>query len=236
MVRHQVNDLVVYGSNGVFRIDGVCKRKLTAARRSIMCSSRCMSMACPPPTCRWKTEQLTAKLRPLLSRQEVVELIDSLPHMQTPWIESQDIRREKYREILHKGDRTAMIRAIRALHLHRREQEALRQAPLSRGRAFPQGGRASPLRRICRRFADGAEAGSALHPAASAGRLKHPAFPRGRPFFARSGFDFHIDFIRKSFYNKESAVLYCAFLCFCRRVDSDGLVFMRKRAPGGKGE
>ena len=71
-----------------------------------------------------ENEQLTAKLRPLLSRQEVVELIDSLPHMQTPWIESQDVRREKYREILHKGDRTAMIRAIRALHLHRREPAA----------------------------------------------------------------------------------------------------------------
>lgn len=28
VVRHQVNDLVVYGSNGVFRIDGVCKKKI----------------------------------------------------------------------------------------------------------------------------------------------------------------------------------------------------------------
>lgn len=124
VVRHQVNDLVVYGSNGVFRIDGVCKKKIDGRETEYYVLKPVYEHGVSTAYVPVENEQLTAKLRPLLSRQEVVELIDSLPHMQTPWIESQDVRREKYREILHKGDRIAMIRAIRALHLHRREQEA----------------------------------------------------------------------------------------------------------------
>lgn len=124
VVRYQVNDLVVYGSNGVFRIDGVCKKKIDGRETEYYVLKPVYEHGVSTAYVPVENEQLTAKLRPLLSRQEVVELIDSLPNMQTPWIESQDVRREKYREILHKGDRTAMIRAIRALHLHRREQEA----------------------------------------------------------------------------------------------------------------
>lgn len=55
VVRHQVNDLVVYGSNGVFRIDGVCKKKIDGRETEYYVLKPVYEMACPPLTCRWRT-------------------------------------------------------------------------------------------------------------------------------------------------------------------------------------
>lgn len=124
VVRYQVNDLVVYGSNGVFRIDGVCKKKIGGREQEYYVLKPVYQHGVSTAYVPVEGEQSAGKLRPLLSREEVVSLIDALPQMQAPWIESRDARRERYREILRDGDRTAMMRAIRALHLRRREQEA----------------------------------------------------------------------------------------------------------------
>ena len=125
LAKHQVNELVVYGSSGVYRIAEICKKKIGKADAEYYVLKPVYERGGSTVYVPIGSEQLEGKLRPLLSKEEVVHLIHSLPTMQVPWIENQDARRARYKEILHDGDRTAMIRAIRALHLKRREQQAV---------------------------------------------------------------------------------------------------------------
>ena len=124
VVRYQVNDVVVYESYGVFRIDGFCTKKVGGCEREYYVLKPVYKCGVSTAYVPVESEQNADKLRPLPSREEVVGLIDALPQMQAPWIENRDARRERYREILRDGDRTAMMHAIRALRLRRREQEA----------------------------------------------------------------------------------------------------------------
>ena len=124
LAKHQVNELVVYGSSGVYRIEEICKKQVGKTNAEYYVLKPVYERGGSTVYVPIGSEQPEGKLRPLLSKEEVVRLIDSLPTMQVPWIENQDARRARYKEILHDGDRTAMIRAVRALHLKRREQQA----------------------------------------------------------------------------------------------------------------
>ncbi|MBQ8202789.1 MAG: CarD family transcriptional regulator [Clostridia bacterium] len=61
-------------------------------------------------------EQLTGKMRKVLSRKEIDELIRSMPDEKAEWIDDDARRREKYREILSSGDIKATVGVIKNLH------------------------------------------------------------------------------------------------------------------------
>lgn len=124
MEKHAVNELVVYGSGGVFRITEICNKKIGSREEEYYVLKPVYERGGSTVYVPVANEKLAGKLRPLLSREEVDGLIDSLPQMQVPWIESQSDRRERYRQLLQRNDSTALIRAVRALRIHRREQEA----------------------------------------------------------------------------------------------------------------
>ena len=93
MVFH-VNDVVAYGSNGIFRITAITKQKIG------------------------KTEMEYYVLKP------VYELLNQLSAAPVAWIESQEDRKELYKKILSEGNQRDMMRAVRALHLRQEEQQA----------------------------------------------------------------------------------------------------------------
>lgn len=124
MAKHSVNELVVYGSGGVFRIVEICKKKIGSREEEYYVLKPVYEHGGSTIYVPVANEKLAGRLRPLLSREEVDGLINSLPSMQVVWIESQNDRREKYRQLLQSGDSTGLIRAVRALRIRRREQEA----------------------------------------------------------------------------------------------------------------
>ena len=72
-----------------------------------------------------------AKLRSLLSREELLELLHSEEVRNYPWIAEEGQRKLRFKELINSGDRAQLMGMIGALHRHKREQ-------LAAGRKFHQ--------------------------------------------------------------------------------------------------
>lgn len=68
------------------------------------------------------TDGDTRKLRSILSRKEVTDLIDSLPDCKSCWIENEKERQASFSQILSRFDREEMISLIRTLRDKRMEK------------------------------------------------------------------------------------------------------------------
>lgn len=78
-----------------------------------------------------ENEAAVAKLRRLLNREELLELLHSERVRNYPWIADEGQRKLRYRELIGSGDRMELMGMICALHRHRKEQIAV-------GRKFHQ--------------------------------------------------------------------------------------------------
>lgn len=66
-----------------------------------------------------------AKMRPLLSRGELEELIRTQAHHTDVWISDETRRKQCYRELINSGDRGALLAMVGCLYRHKQEQNAL---------------------------------------------------------------------------------------------------------------
>lgn len=118
----QVNDMVVYGSQSVCTITEISERKIGRERvlyyalHPVFDSKSAVFIPC-------SNDGLTAKMRPILTQEQVDALLVSLRSESLPWVENESARKEQYGEILKSGDRLALARLIRALYLHKQRQK-----------------------------------------------------------------------------------------------------------------
>lgn len=77
------------------------------------------------------SEAAVAKLRPLMTREEILELLHSESVRQDVWVADENQRKLRFRELLSNGDRSEILSMIYCLHQHKNEQ-------LSMGRKFHQ--------------------------------------------------------------------------------------------------
>ncbi len=66
----------------------------------------------------------TSKLRPLLSREELLTLLHSQEVRNAPWIADEGQRKLRYRELINSGDRAQLMGIIGALLRHKHAQQA----------------------------------------------------------------------------------------------------------------
>lgn len=76
-----------------------------------------------------QNQAAVAKLRPILSKQELDTLLRSEDTGKDSWIADENQRKQRYRELITSGDRAALICMIRTLHRQR-------SAQLASGRKF----------------------------------------------------------------------------------------------------
>ena len=62
-------------------------------------------------------------MRKALSSDEIYRLIRTMPDKALIWIDNDNLRKEKYRNILKGSDRTELISLIKTLYLHQQEQQ-----------------------------------------------------------------------------------------------------------------
>ncbi len=121
MTKFQVNDSVLYGSEGVCRIADICEQDFLGARAEYYVLKPVYtpgSTVFVPVA----NETLTAKMRRILSPDEIRSLIKTMPDEATLWIDDDNARRARYAEILQNGDRAELVGLIKALY-HRREAQ-----------------------------------------------------------------------------------------------------------------
>lgn len=118
----QVNDVVVYGLQGVCEIVGIDGQKVNGVIKNyfVLKPKNDKGATFYVPT--WN-EKAWSKMRKVMTKKEVDALIDSMPKKVPAWIENEGDRKETYKKILASGDQTAMISMIQALFIHKRERE-----------------------------------------------------------------------------------------------------------------
>ena len=124
----EIGNLVMYGIHGVCKI--VDKELRTIDRKKMeylvlepvnQNSSRFYVPSGNP--------NAMAKLRRLMTRQELETLLVSGDIRQPYWIEDENLRKQHYRDLISTGDRVALLRMLYTLYRHRESQ-------LSSGRKF----------------------------------------------------------------------------------------------------
>ncbi len=119
----QTGDQVVYGVHGICTVTG---QETRTVDRQVMTyyvlepkeqgGSRFYIPA--------HNQAALAKVRPVLSRKELMDLLGSDAVRQDAWISDENQRKQYYRELIGSGDRLALLRMIRSLHKHKNEQLA----------------------------------------------------------------------------------------------------------------
>ena len=119
----QINDTILYGSEGVCTVTDIVEKDFGAKvmRYYVLKPVYNSNSTLYVPA---NNQALTAKMRHVLSAAEIHEIIRAIPGEKSMWIENEDERKEKYREILQHGDRMELIGIIKALYHHQQAQRA----------------------------------------------------------------------------------------------------------------
>ena len=117
---YQVNENVLYGSQGVCRIIEIAKKDFQGSQMEYYIlkpvENNASTIYVPV-----NNEALTGKMRRVLSPEEIERLIASAPQQPSVWIENDNDRKEAYKAVLSGGDRMALLKVIQALYLHQEE-------------------------------------------------------------------------------------------------------------------
>lgn len=120
----ELNDTVLYGSEGVYRISEIKEMdfKEPAADYYVLKSLHSSTATIFVPV---DNEALAAKMRRVLSPEEIYNMIRSMPEETSIWIEDESERSREYKEILLKGDHRALGKLIKTLYSHQQEQKKI---------------------------------------------------------------------------------------------------------------
>ena len=120
----EVNDTIMYGTHGICKIEEITVKDFMGTKKEYYVlkpiSDAGATLFAPV-----NNTKIETKMRRILSEEEIHELIEKIPYEEINWIENENERKDKYKSIIAKGDRTELIRMIKALYFHKGEREAI---------------------------------------------------------------------------------------------------------------
>lgn len=119
----QVDDVIIYGAQGVCKITGTEEKVLSGKKKTYFVlkpvSDKGSTIFVPT-----NNELVLRKMRRLLTKDEIHKLIDSMPNENAVWVENENERKELYKNILAKGDHLELIKMLKAIYAHKKQREA----------------------------------------------------------------------------------------------------------------
>ena len=117
-----IGQTVLYGSNGVCMIDDVTEKRIGSSKIEYyvlkpVCTNT--STLFVPVS----NQQLVGKIRCVLTADEANRILDNLPEC-GEWNDNKIERSDSFRTVISSGDSVELIRLIRLINLHEREQTA----------------------------------------------------------------------------------------------------------------
>lgn len=117
-----VGEHVVYGANEICRIDERVKRCFDGTNEKeyfklIPIYSKGSVFYIP-------ADNYDGKVRKLLTKEEIYELINEMPDAKTHWCEDKNQRKNEFFSVLHGNNYRQLISMVRTLYLQREEQNA----------------------------------------------------------------------------------------------------------------
>lgn len=110
-----IGDTVLYGATGVCKIEALTEREIFGEKKSYFVLkpvSSVQSTVFVPAD----NEALLLKMHKILSREEILEIIDSVASLDDIWIEDEQKRRTRFSDIIHGGDRLQLMLLVRTLY------------------------------------------------------------------------------------------------------------------------
>lgn len=115
---YSVNDTVLYGADGVCTITAIVEKNLLGEKRLFYelhpVNRRDAVLFLPTDN-----KKTMAKLRLVLTRDEIIAAIHGMTEEENIWIEKESTRKEEYARIIKSGDHRKVIRLIKTLYEHR---------------------------------------------------------------------------------------------------------------------
>lgn len=119
----QVNDTIMYGTQGICTIVDITEKDFMGTKKEYYVlkpmGDKASTLFAPV-----NNEKVESKMRRILTEEEIYQLIESMPHEKTEWIENENQRKEEYKRIISNGNHTELIRMIKAIYIHKQEREA----------------------------------------------------------------------------------------------------------------
>ncbi len=111
-----VSDFVVFGSTDVYKIVDICQKDFgeNSKRNYYVLNpvfGNSMDVYIP-------TNHKEIPMRKMLSKKEIVQIIQSMPNIEDEWIEDYKQRKTTYNEILASGNHEKIIRIIKIINIH----------------------------------------------------------------------------------------------------------------------
>ncbi len=123
MVMFHIGDHVIYGIHGVCKITDVEER--TVDRKHV---TYFVLEPLEQTGARYfvpiHNEIALSKLRHVMTKEALVELLHSQQVRKEAWIEDENDRKQRYRELINRSDRVELLKMIRSLHVHKEQQAA----------------------------------------------------------------------------------------------------------------
>lgn len=121
---YKIGDIFLYGSNGVCKITDIKSEKFARETKTYYILSPFFdskeTIFVPVDN-----ETLISKMKNLLSKSEIMELIKSIPEQKTVWNENTNTRRDLFKKIINKANRIELISLMKTLHDKKLAQEAI---------------------------------------------------------------------------------------------------------------
>lgn len=123
---YKIGDNVVYGSNGVMTVTDIREEAIGDVLRSYYVLKSPAGNKDSLTFVPIDNEKLVAAMRPLVSREKILEIIDGISGIEeAEWINDNRARAEKFKEIVESGTHKeiiAMIKAISKMGIRRGEE------------------------------------------------------------------------------------------------------------------
>lgn len=118
----QEEDLVVYGGHGMCKVTEIRKESFYGKNKTFYVLHPLKN----DETIYYVPVEGPAaeKLHRVLSQEEISGLIQSIPDLETIWIENDTERKQAYRKILRSGDRVSLVKLIKTLYQRQQERIA----------------------------------------------------------------------------------------------------------------
>lgn len=119
---YKVNDVVIYGTEGICRIVDIQDKQFDedTIKYYILCPLRKIEDRVYAPC---NNEKIMERMRPVLTKDEALCLVNSLKDLPKEWVENERERQRVYKDTLLCGSSDDVLSMIHNLYLHQQRQE-----------------------------------------------------------------------------------------------------------------
>ena len=119
-MKYKVNDAVMFDNSDVCVIEDIRKEKFSS-KEQIYYVLKPVYDDRSTYYCPVKNEDI--QLRSLMTKDEVKDLIKSMPELEIQWIDNDNERRTHFNELLKHGDHKQMVKLLKTLYANRAKKQ-----------------------------------------------------------------------------------------------------------------